>query len=199
MAFSSDLFPPRPQDSSLLGLSLAMEAIHAPDSHAPNTLQRPLPHPFWLWLVLILPGVGLSSALLSHLPALLGGGRNGTADITLIFLLGQLCLIPLLAQLIRSLSRYFQLGLPYRNCLALAAIAPLPLWLASAVTPFLDLTGNELLFGTAFAASAQLCFSSINRLSPLPDETASYLLTALTCTAGALGGLALLSGVVLVG
>lgn len=198
MAFSSDLFPPRPQDSSLLGLSLAREAPHAPDSHAPNTLQR-LPHPFWLWLVLILPGVGLSSALLSHLPALLGGGRNGTTDTTLVFLLGQLCLIPLLAQLTSSLSRYFQLGLPYRNCLALAAIAPLPLWLASAGTPFLDLTGNELLFGTAFAASAQLCFSSINRLSPLPDETASYLLTALTCTAGALGGLAMLGGVLLVG
>ena len=199
MAFSSDLFPPRPQDSSLLGLSLAREATHTPDNHAPNPLQRSLPHPFWLWLLLILPGVGLSSALLSYLPALLGGGRDGTAYTTLVFLLGQLCLIPLLAQLIRSLSRYFQLGLPYRNCLALAAIAPLPLWLASAGTPFLDLTGNELLFGTAFAASAQLCFSSINRLSPLPDETASYLLTALTCTAGALGGLALLGGVLLVG
>lgn len=110
----------------------------------------------------------------------------------LVFFVAELIMVSFMALIIRQISEGQGYGIPHENAYALAAIAPIPLWLAPFALFIPSLGVNLLILAIAWVGSVALIRHGVRPLLGVEDEHKAHYIANLITLSGVLAWLSLL-------
>jgi Yip1-like protein len=109
-----------------------------------------------------------------------------------IFFFAELLTVPLMASLMHYVSRANDVTVEFRECLTLAAVAPIPLWLSSLVLLVPNLVVAVVVGGLALLCSLALTYRGVYALLHMHEDVRALQMATVITGAGLLAWLLLM-------